>query len=331
MQGLVALTGGNHLIKKANIRRRKITKNPEIAILIPCYNESLTVKKVVEDYRREFPEAIVYVYDNNSTDGTDKLAKEAGAVVRYCYQQGKGNVVRKMFSEIEADCYIMADGDDTNPPCREMADLILDGKADMVIGDRLSSTYFSENQRPFHNDGNRIVRMLINELFSVDYHDIMSGSRAFSYQFVKTYPVLSKGFEVETEMSIHAASHNLLVAQIPIDYRDRPEGSYSKLNTYTDGAKVLKTVFLLFKDYCPMTFFGILSMFFFLLASFNVIPVVNEWEITRMVRRFPTLIVCCFVYLASFLSFFSGMILSSISKKEKIDFEKEWKYRGKRV
>lgn len=293
----------------------------KIAILIPCYNEELTVQKVIRDYKDAFPYADIYVYDNNSTDDTYKLAKEAGAIVRICPQQGKGNVVRQMFREIEADCYIMADGDDTNPPVPEMYSMVVDGKADMVIGDRLSSTYFKENKRPFHNVGNRIVRWMINTLFDVQVKDIMTGSRAFSRQFVKTFPVLSKGFEIETEMTIHAAAHNMRMIEIPIDYRDRPEGSKSKLNTYSDGAKVIGTIISLFKNYCPFKFFGVLSVLMTILATAFLIPVLHEFTITGVVRRFPTLIVCCFVYLTAIISLFSGLILSNINKKERQEFE----------
>lgn len=234
----------------------------KIAVLIPCYNESKTIEKVVTDFKRELPEATIYVYDNNSTDGTDKIAEAAGAVVRYEYQQGKGNVIRRMFRDIDAECYIMTDGDDTYPAeyAREMADKVLYRNVDMVVGDRLSSTYFEENKRPFHNFGNSIVRNSINSLFKSDIKDIMTGYRAFSYMFVKTFPVLSKGFEIETEMSIHAVDKNLFVENVVIDYRDRPEGSESKLNTYSDGFKVLRTIFRLFKNYKPMQFFSFLYL-----------------------------------------------------------------------
>ncbi|MFQ9697325.1 MAG: glycosyltransferase family 2 protein, partial [Zhenhengia sp.] len=207
--------------------------NKKIAVLIPCYNESLTIEKVIKEFKKSLPEADIYVYDNNSNDGTDEIAKNAGAIVRYEYRQGKGNVIRSMFREIEADCYIMADGDDTYPAeyAREMVDLIINKKADMVIGDRLSATYFTENKRPFHNIGNKSVRMIINKLFKSNVQDIMTGYRSFSRTFVKTFPVLSQGFEIETEMSIHALDKNFLLKEIPVDYRDRPEGSVSKLNT----------------------------------------------------------------------------------------------------
>ena len=240
----------------------------KIAVLIPCYNESKTIEKVVKDYKEVLPEADIYVYDNNSTDGTDEIARKAGAIVKYEYRQGKGNVIRSMFKDIDADCYLMIDGDDTYPKenAREMCDLVLEKGADMVVGDRLSSTYFTENKRPFHNTGNRLVRWLINSLFKGHINDIMTGYRAFSYEFVKTFPVLSKGFEIENEMTIHALDKNMYVEEIPVEYRDRPEGSVSKLNTYSDGFKVLKTIARLFKEYKPMIFFGIISLLFLIIS-----------------------------------------------------------------
>lgn len=241
----------------------------KIAVLIPCYNEALTINKVITDWKKEIPEAIIYVYDNNSTDGTDKIAKEAGAVVRYEYQQGKGNVVRRMFREIDAECYLMIDGDDTYPAemGHILANAVLSEHIDMVVGDRLSSTYFEENKRPFHNLGNSLVRMCVNYLFHCDIRDIMTGYRAFSYQFVKTFPVLSKGFEIETEMSVHAVDKNMSIKNVVIEYRDRPEGSESKLNTYSDGLRVLKTISKLYRDYKPQYFFGIIGVFLILLAA----------------------------------------------------------------
>ena len=240
-----------------------------IAVLIPCYNESKTIEKVVTDFRRVLPEAVIYVYDNNSSDGTAEIAERAGAVVRRERMQGKGNVIRRMFREIDADCYVMADGDDTYPAenAPELVRLVLEEQADMVVGDRLSSTYFTENKRPFHNLGNSLVRASINLLFRSEIKDIMTGYRAFSYAFVKTYPVLSKGFEIETDMSIHAITRNMLVRNVVIDYRDRPDGSVSKLNTYSDGAKVLLTIARLFKNYKPFSFFGIIALVLALLSA----------------------------------------------------------------
>ena len=295
----------------------------KIAVLIPCYNEAKTIEKVVKDYKRVLPKADIYVYDNNSSDGTDKIAKKAGAIVEYEYQQGKGNVIRSMFRDIDADCYLMIDGDDTYPSenAKEMCDLVLEGKADMVIGDRLSSTYFTENKRPFHNFGNKIVRFLINKLFKNKVKDIMTGYRAFSYEFVKSFPVLSKGFEIETEMTIHAVDKNFKLIEVPVNYRDRPEGSVSKLNTYKDGFKVLKTIAVLFKEYKPMSFFGLVSLLCFIVSLIFGIPVVVEYFNTGLVPRFPTLIVSCFGILMSLLFVVTGIILQVIVKKHRQLFE----------
>ena len=295
----------------------------KIAVLIPCYNESKTVKKVINDYQAVLPEATIYVYDNNSSDDTAAIAKAEGAVVRHEYHQGKGNVIRRMFREIDAEAYIMVDGDDTYPAefAREMVDKVLDRHVDMVVGDRLSSTYFTENKRPFHNFGNSLVRNSINTLFKSDIKDIMTGYRAFSYQFVKSFPVLSKGFEIETEMSIHAVHKNLLVENVIVTYRDRPEGSESKLNTYSDGFKVIKTIIKLYKNYKPFGFFSILAAILMLLSAGFFIPVLFEYLATGLVFKFPTLIVCGFVALAALISFFSGVILSTINEKNRQDFE----------
>ena len=296
----------------------------KIAVLVPCYNESKTVAKVVSDFKRVLPEATVYVYDNNSTDGTDEIARQAGAVVRYEYRQGKGNVVRSMFRDIDAECYIMADGDDTYPAefAAELADKVLNRNADMVVGDRLSSTYFTENKRPFHNFGNSLVRWSINKIFSSNVQDIMTGYRAFSYQFVKTFPVVSKGFEIETEMTIHAISMNMAVENVVIEYRDRPEGSESKLNTVSDGIKVLKTIFNLCKNFKPLFFFTILAAIMAVVAVGFFIPMVLIPYIkTGLVEHFPTLIACCFMLLAAIISFFSGLILDSIKLKARREFE----------
>lgn len=295
----------------------------KIAVLIPCYNEAQTIKKVVSDAKKALPEAVVYVYDNNSTDGTDVIAAEAGAVVRYEYQQGKGNVIRRMFREIDAHCYVMVDGDDTYPmeTAREMVKEVLEHNADMVIGDRLSSTYFQENKRPFHNMGNALVRGTINHLFGCDIRDIMTGYRAFSYGFVKTFPVLSKGFEIETEMTIHAVYNNMQLKNVVVDYRDRPVGSVSKLNTYMDGIKVLKTIVQLYKNYKPFGFFSILALMLTLVAVAMFIPVFVSFLKIGLVNHFPTLIVCGFVELAAVQAFFAGMILSDMTKKNRRDFE----------
>lgn len=295
----------------------------KIAVLIPCYNEAVTIQKVISDFRRTLPEAVIYVYDNNSTDGTAAIAEKAGAVVHYEHQQGKGNVIRRMFAEIDAQCYVMADGDDTYPAdcAPELVDKVLTGGADMVVGDRLSSTYFSENKRPFHNLGNTMVRKAINVLFHNDIKDIMTGYRAFSYRFVKTFPVLSKGFEIETEMTIHAVDKNLHVQNVVIDYRDRPTGSESKLNTYSDGFKVLLTIKRLFRTYRPGAFFGLFALVLFLIALAFLIPVLIDYRNTGLVERFPTLIVCGFVMIGAVQAFFSGQILKTIYQKNRQDFE----------
>ena len=295
----------------------------KIAVLIPCYNEEKTIEKVVTDTRRELPEAVIYVYDNNSTDKTAEIARNAGAVVRQEFKQGKGNVIRRMFREIEAECYIMIDGDDTYPLefAREMADKVLERKADMVVGDRLSSTYFEENKRPFHNLGNSLVKASINMLFKSDIKDIMTGYRAFSYQFVKTFPVMSKGFEIETEMTIHAVYNNMQVENVVVTYRDRPEGSESKLNTYSDGMKVLFTIFKMFRQYRPFSFFAALAAVLVMLAAVFFVPVLIEYMQTGLVERFPTLIVCGFAVLAAIQSLFSGLILHNLGVKDRRDFE----------
>lgn len=297
----------------------------KIAVLLPCYNESKTIEKVVKDFQRELPEAVIYVYDNKSSDGTDMIARKAGAIVRYEYMQGKGNVIRRMFREINAECYVMADGDDTYPAefAKKMSEKVLNEKVDMVVGDRLSSTYYTENKRPFHNIGNTLVRRTINFLFKNDIKDIMTGYRAFSYQFVKTFPVLSKGFEIETEMSIHSVDKNMFVENIVIDYRDRPEGSESKLNTYTDGIKVLLTIIKLYRIYRPFGFFATIATILTLISVAFFIPVVTTYLSTGLVPNFPTLIVCGFVLLAAIQSFFSGLILHTIQQKNRQDFEME--------
>jgi glycosyltransferase involved in cell wall biosynthesis len=295
----------------------------KIAILIPCYNESKTIEKVIMDFKQVVPEADIYVYDNNSSDGTDKIALEAGAIVCYEYRQGKGNVIRNMFRDIDADCYLMIDGDDTYPAefASEMIQLVLDKKADMVIGDRLSSTYFTENKRMFHNSGNKMIRLLINRLFHSKINDIMTGYRAFSPLFVKTFPVLSQGFEIETEMTIHALDKNMLLKEISVTYRDRPDGSFSKLNTYKDGLKVLSAIFTLYKEYKPLSFFGIFSIFSFLLGMVLFIPVLIDYFNTGLVAKFPSLIVAMFLFIFSLLLLSCGLILDVITKKHRQLFE----------
>ena len=297
----------------------------KIAVLIPCYNESLTIEKVVKDYKKALMEADIYVYYNNSIDHTDDIARKAGAIVRYEYRKGKGNVIRSMFRDIEADCYLMIDGDDTYPAesAKEMCDLVLQGKADMVIGDRLSSTYFEENKRPFHNFGNEIVRRSINVLWRPKKQilDVMTGYRAFSHMFVKSFPILSKGFEIETEMTIHALDKNLLIQSIPVQYRDRPAGSESKLNTYSDGMKVLLTIFNLYRDYQPLRFFGIVSLVFGGISVMLFIPVFTEFLKSGQVPRFPTLVVSTVIMQVAFLSLVCGLVLDTNAKNSRKNFE----------
>lgn len=299
----------------------------ELAVLIPCYNEAKTIKKVVRDCKlaiSNIPNSNIYVYDNNSTDDTVKLAKSAGAVVRYENKQGKGNVIRRMFREIEAHCYIMIDGDDTYPAedIPKMADYILHQNYDMVVGDRLSSSYFEENKRPFHGIGNKLVRGSINFFFKTDIKDIMTGYRAFSYKFVKTYPVLSHGFEIETEMSIFATVNNLAVKNYVIDYRDRPAGSTSKLNTFSDGAKVLGLIFTLYRNYKPLKFFGFLALILIIIAAAFFFPDVwLPYRSTGKVLNMPTLVVCGFCVIAGIISFYSGLVLDAIQRKERREYE----------
>ena len=295
----------------------------KIAVLIPCYNESQTIAKVVADYRAALPEADIYVYDNNSKDGTDEIARRAGAIVRYEHRQGKGNVIRTMFRDIEADCYLMIDGDDTYPAenAREMVDQVLEQGVDMVIGDRLSSTYFTENKRPFHNAGNVLVRKLVNGFFRGNVTDIMTGYRAFSRTFVKSFPILSKGFEIETEMTIHALDKNLSVQSVQVEYRDRPADSPSKLNTYSDGMKVLRTIVRLYKEYRPMSFFGLLAALMALVSVILFIPIFAEYLHTGLVPRFPTLIVCGVMGTMALLLWVCGLILDTVAKKHRQLFE----------
>ena len=295
----------------------------QIAVLIPCYNEESTIEKVITDYRRRLPDSRIYVYDNNSTDRTAAIARESGAIVRRERQQGKGNVIRRMFREIDAQVYLLVDGDDTYPAeyAPEMVRLVLEEQADMVVGDRLSSTYFTENKRPFHNFGNLLVRKSINALFGCQIKDMMTGYRAFSYQFVKTFPVLSRGFEIETEMSIHAAQHHMQIENVVVDYRDRPDGSVSKLNTYNDGIRVLFTILNLFRNYRPLSFFSLLGFLLAVTAAAFFLPVLVTYAQIGLVPRFPTLIVCAFVAVAAVQCFFTGLVLDTIVKKNRQDFE----------
>lgn len=295
----------------------------KIAVLIPCYNEAQTIGKVVQDFRAALPEAAVYVYDNNSTDDTAAIAQKAGAIVRHECRQGKGNVIRAMFREINAQCYVMVDGDDTYPAedARAMCRAVLEQGMDMVVGDRLSSTYFTENKRPFHNSGNVLVRKLVNQFFKGNITDIMTGYRAFSYIFVKSFPVLSKGFEIETEMTIHALDKNFRLCSVPVGYRDRPKGSESKLNTFQDGFKVLATIGKLYKDYRPLPFFGLIAALLSLLGLGLFVSVFAEFTLTGLVPRFPTLIVSGFIMMGALLSLMCGLILDTSGKNARKNFE----------
>ena len=295
----------------------------KVAVLIPCYNEELTIGKVVDDFKKSLPESVIYVYDNNSKDKTAEIAKEHGAVVRYERKQGKGNVMRSMFRDIDAECYILVDGDDTYPAeaAPELVSAVIDKGGDLVIGDRLSSTYFTENKRPFHNSGNVLVKQLINKFFKSDIKDIMTGYRAFSYEFVKTFPVLSQGFEIETEMTIHALDKNFSIISIPIQYRDRPEGSESKLNTYKDGFKVIMTIFNLYRLYKPFQFFSIFALLFLILSILFFIPAFIDYATSGLVPRFPSLIVSTALFIVSALSFSVSLILDSVRKNSRQQFE----------
>ncbi|MCI6475885.1 MAG: glycosyltransferase family 2 protein [Mucispirillum sp.] len=295
----------------------------KVAVLIPCYNEELTIGKVVDDFKKSLPEAVIYVYDNNSKDKTAEIAKAHGAVIRCERKQGKGNVMRSMFRDIDAECYILVDGDDTYPAeaAPELVSAVIDKGGDLVIGDRLSSTYFTENKRPFHNSGNVLVKQLINKFFKSDIKDIMTGYRAFSYEFVKTFPVLSQGFEIETEMTIHALDKNFSIISIPIQYRDRPEGSESKLNTYKDGFKVIMTIFNLYRLYKPFQFFSIFALLFLILSILFFIPVFIDYARTGIVPKFPSLIVSTALLIVSALSFSVSLILDSVRKNSRQQFE----------
>ena len=295
----------------------------KVAVMLPCFNEALSIGKVVEDFRKVLPEVDIYVYDNNSTDGTAEVAAKAGAIVRKEPRQGKGNVMRSMFRDIEADVYVIADGDDTYPAeeAPKLIKMLIEQHADMVVGDRLSSTYFSENKRPFHNSGNRFVKTMINRIFKADMHDILSGYRVFSRDFIKNFPVMSKGFEIETELTIHALDKNYRVCEAPVGYRDRGEGSVSKLNTVSDGVKVIGTIFTLFKDYRPLTFFSILSLISLAGSITLMIPVLTEYWATNLVPRFPSLIVACTLLMLAILLFLCGLVLATIAKNQRQLFE----------
>lgn len=307
----------------------------KIAVLIPCYNEEKTIAGVIRAFHRELPDSVIYVYDNNSTDNTARIARECGAVVRSERMQGKGFVIRRMFREIDAQCYLMVDGDDTYPAefAPQLCSSVLERNADMAIGDRLSSTYFTENKRKFHNSGNKLVRSLINMIYKSNIKDVMTGYRAFSYEFVKTFPVLSGGFEIETEMTLHALDKKLAVENIVIEYRDRPDGSFSKLNTYSDGMSVLKTILTLYKNYKPLSFFSIIALFFLIFAVILLIPVLTEYFQTGLVPKFPSLITSGVFGLAALQFMVSGFILDTIADKNRRDFEINYinSYEKKRI
>lgn len=296
---------------------------PKVAVLLPCYNESLTIEKVVKDFRAQLPDADIWVYDNNSTDGSGDLARAAGAKVRRVVQQGKGHVVRRMFQEIEADVYVMVDADDTYPTdeVQKLIQPILNGEADMVNGDRLSSTYMTENKRPGHNFGNTLVCTLIRVLWGQRVHDVMTGYRAFSRLFVKSCPVLANGFEIETEMTLHTIDKRMSLIEVPVQYRDRPEGSFSKLNTVSDGFRVLFTIFNLFRFYRPELFFGTVGLVLLLIAAGLFAPVLLDYFQTGLVPRVPTQIFSGFVAIAGLLSFGVGLILGASKKQSDQMFE----------
>ena len=294
-----------------------------VAVLIPCYNEAATVAAVVADFRQALPQADIYVYDNCSTDNTAELAREAGAIVRSEPLQGKGNVIRRMFREVEADCFVLVDGDATYPAADapRMVELVLQHGVDMVVGDRLSSTYFEQNKRPFHGFGNRLVRSLICRLWHTDIHDIMTGYRAFSRPFVKLFPIMSSAFEIETEMTVHALDKRFLLQEVPVVYTDRPAGSQSKLNTFSDGMRVLRTIASLFKEYRPMRFFGWLAALLFVAMVAFLTPVLVEYFHTGLVPRFPTLFVSLFCGLAALQSLFTGLCLDVMVSKDRRQYE----------
>lgn len=304
--------------------RRVNMNNEKIAILIPCYNESLTIKKVINDFKRELPEADIYVYDNNSTDNTYEIALNEGAIVKKEPRQGKGNVIRQMFFDIEADYYLMVDGDDTYPAenSKELITALREGRADMVIGDRLSNgTYFNENKRAFHDFGNNLVKNSINRLYQADIKDVMTGYRGFNRMFVKSFPVMSSGFQIETEFTIHALDKRFKLVEIPIDYRDRPEGSESKLDTYSDGFKVLLTILKMFKDYKPLLFFSIISLIFFLFGLIFGVPVINEFIRTGFITKVPSSILATGLMVFALLLLITGLILDTVVTNSKKEYE----------
>ncbi|MYL32933.1 glycosyltransferase [Pontibacillus yanchengensis] len=305
-----------------------------IAILLPCYNEEQTIGKVIDDFKTELPDSTIYVYDNNSSDRTSEVAREHGAIVRMEWRQGKGNVVRSMFREIDADIYVMADGDDTYPPeyVHDLIQPIREKKANMTIGDRLSNgTYYDENKRQFHGFGNRLVKGLINRLYKSDITDIMTGYRAFDQLFVKSMPVMSSGFAIETEMSIHSLDKKFLLKEVPVDYRDRPEGSESKLNTFSDGMKVLRMIFTLFKEYKPFVFFSLWTLVLILLGLIVGVPVISEFVSTGYVSKVPSAILATGFMILGVLSFACGLILDVMSATNRKQYELELNHLYNRI
>lgn len=295
-----------------------------IAVLIPCYNEEVTIAKVVDDFKRELPEAAIYVYDNNSTDATAEIARAHGAIVKREPRQGKGNVVRQMFRDIEADYYLMVDGDDTYPAesARALLKPLIDDEADMTVGDRLSNgSYGEENDRAFHGFGNDLVRVLIKWIYGFEFSDVMTGYRAYNAVFAKTMPVLSPGFEIETELSIHAVDKRWRIAEVPIDYRDRPEGSESKLDTFSDGCKVLLMILSLFKDYRPLALFSWVALLFCVLGLVAGVPVVWEFAATGLVPKLPSALLAVALVFIGILSFTCGLILDTVVKGTRKQYE----------
>lgn len=298
----------------------------KIAVLIPCYNEETTIKKVVEDFKRELPEAEIYVYDNNSKDKTSELAETAGAIVKHEYNQGKGNVVRRMFREIKADIYVMVDGDDTYPAeeVHKLIEPIKNGIADMVIGDRLSNgTYQKENKRAFHEFGNNIVKKTINRLFKCKLKDIMTGYRAFNDIFVKNMPVLSQGFEIETEMTLYALDKRFIIKEVPIEYRDRPKNSTSKVNTINDGIKVIRKIISMYKDYKPRSFFFIIASIFIIFGLIFGVPVIVEFFKTRYITKLPSAVLATGLVILGIIIAQCGTILDTVVKQHRENFEQK--------
>ena len=305
-------------------RTQNVPEQGSVAVLIPCYNEAVTIGKVVDDFRRVLPEATVYVYDNNSSDGTGEIAREHGAVVRCERRQGKGNVVRQMMRDIDADYYLMVDGDDTYPAeaAPELLAPLVADEADMVVGDRLSNgTYGEENDRAFHGFGNDLVRVLIKWIYGFEFSDVMTGYRAYNAVFAKTMPVLSPGFEIETELSIHAVDKRWRIAEVPIDYRDRPEGSESKLDTFSDGCKVLLMILSLFKDYRPLALFSWVALLFCVLGLVAGVPVIGEFAATGLVPKLPSALLAVALVFIGILSFTCGLILDTVVKGTRKQYE----------